>query len=456
MSLWTAEEAAAATGGRASGWEASGISIDTRTLEPGDLFVALKAARDGHEFVAQALERGAAAAMVSRLPVDVDPARCLVVRDALRGLTDLGIAARTRTNARVVAVTGSVGKTSVKEMMREALGFVRVHAAEASYNNHWGVPITLARAPKDAEAIVSEIGMNAPGEIAPLAKMVRPHVALVTTVAPAHLAAFGRIEGIAAEKASIFEGLEEGGTAVWDADMATAGILAETAGRVGARPVTFGETGDWRILRMEPTEQGTTVHLDGPAGAVEMRIGTPGLHMARNGAGALASLHAAGYAVDDLLPGLERWRPFVGRGTVETVEIPGGSIALTDDAFNANPASMRAAFDVLMRAAPRRVAILGDMLELGEEEAAMHAALADVPAEIVHTAGPLMRNLHESLPSAKRGIHADTAADLAARAAQLVAPGDTVLVKGSKGSRVSLVVDAIRALRHGGATRGDT
>ena len=456
MSLWTAGEAAEATGGTASGWTASGVSIDTRTLEPGDLFVALKAARDGHEFVGQALAKGAAAAMVSRVPDGVDPARCLVVRDVLRGLTDMGLAGRARTDATVVAVTGSVGKTSVKEMMREALGFVRVHAAEASYNNHWGVPITLARAPRDAEAIVSEIGMNAPGEIAPLSKMVRPHVALVTTVAPAHLAAFGRIEGIAAEKASIFEGLEEGGTAVWDADMATAGILAETAARVGARPVTFGETGDWRIVRLEPSEHGTGVHLDGPAGQVDLSVATPGLHMARNAVGALAALHAAGYAVDDLLPGLERWQPYVGRGTVETVEIGGGSIALTDDAFNANPASMRAAFDVLSRAAPRRVAILGDMLELGEEEAAMHAVLADAPAELIHTAGPLMRHLHDALPAAKRGVHADTAGELAAQAGALVAPGDTVLVKGSKGSRVSLVVDALRALGHGGAARGGT
>ena len=456
MTLWTAEEAAAATRGTASGWEATGVSIDTRTIAPGDLFVALRAARDGHEFAAQALEKGAAAVMVDHVPDGLDAGRCLLVQDVLRGLTDLGIAARARTGATVIAVTGSVGKTSTKEMLREALGFLRVHAAVASYNNHWGVPLTLARAPRGAEAIVAEIGMNAPGEIAPLSKLARPHVALVTTVAPAHLAAFGRIEGIAHEKASIYEGLEEGGTAVWDAGMPTAPIFAELAGRVGRAALTFGEGGDWRILRLEPEEGGTKVHLAGPAGEeAAFRVGAPGLHLARNAAGAFAALRAAGYAAADVIPGMERWRPVAGRGTSETVRIGGGAVALTDDAFNANPASMRAAFELLARAPGRRVAILGDMLELGEAEAAMHAELADVPADIVHTAGPLMRHLHEALPPERRGVHEPSAQALAARARDLVRDGDTVLVKGSKGSRVSLVVDAIRALGHGPRTRGD-
>jgi UDP-N-acetylmuramoyl-tripeptide--D-alanyl-D-alanine ligase len=215
--LWTAKEAAAATGGQvASGWEATGVSIDTRTIEKGDLFVALTAARDGHDFVAQALEKGAAAALVTRIPEGVENSdRLLIVKDVQAGLEALGEASRARFKGKVVAVTGSVGKTSTKEMLRTVLGGQgTVHAAEKSYNNHWGVPLTLARMPRDADFAVIEIGMNHPGEIAPLAKMARPHVALVTIVAPAHLEAFESLEGIAREKASIFEGLEPRGVAV--------------------------------------------------------------------------------------------------------------------------------------------------------------------------------------------------------------------------------------------------
>ena len=241
--LWTAADAAAATGGKVAGdWAVNGISIDSRTVAEGDLFVALAAARDGHEFVADALASGAAAALVSRVPEGVDPARLLVVSDVMEGLRALGAAGRARTKAKVIAVTGSVGKTTVKEMLRTALAPQgRTHAAEASFNNHWGVPVTLARMPADTEFAIIEIGMNAPGEIAPLARLARPHVAVVTTVAPAHLEAFGVIEGIAHEKASIYEGLGEGGIALAHADVGTAGILFDKARACGATLIRFGQ-----------------------------------------------------------------------------------------------------------------------------------------------------------------------------------------------------------------------
>jgi len=216
--LWIHTDAEAATGGQATApFEVSGLSIDTRSLQAGDMFVALKAARDGHDFVAQAFANGAAAALVDHVPEGVT-GPCLVVPDVLQALTDLGAAGRARTSATVIGITGSVGKTSTKEMLREMFDvFGTVHAAEASFNNHWGVPITLARMPADVDFAVIEIGMNHPGEIAPLAALARPHVAMITTVAAAHLEAFSDVGAIAREKAEIFGGLVSGGTAIYNA-----------------------------------------------------------------------------------------------------------------------------------------------------------------------------------------------------------------------------------------------
>ncbi|MEL7257095.1 MAG: UDP-N-acetylmuramoyl-tripeptide--D-alanyl-D-alanine ligase, partial [Pseudomonadota bacterium] len=395
MSLWSAAEAAAATGGKnTQDWVASGVSIDTRTLQPGDLFVALKDVRDGHDFVAQALAKGAAAALVSRIPGDVNPdAPLLVVKDVLPALEALGQAARARTGARVVAVTGSVGKTSTKDMLRTVLtGQGRTHAAEASYNNHWGVPLTLARMPADTEFAVIEIGMNHPGEIAPLSRMARPHVAIVTTVAPAHLEAFENIEGIAHEKASIFEGLEPGGTAIVNGDVATAAILRETAARHAATVLTFGQSDglDWQLNDVS-VHNTSTVGKARVAGApVLFKVGTPGAHFAANALAVLAAVDAMGADRDVAVSDLGRWHPPSGRGTHETLMLDVAdetlTIALIDDAFNANPASMAASLAVLAGTVPeddigrvaagRRIAVLGDMLELGPDEAILHAYLA--------------------------------------------------------------------------------
>ena len=468
--LWSRDDAVRATGARAQGpdWRAHGVSIDTRTLEAGDLFVALKDVRDGHEFVGAALEKGAAAALVSHVPEGVSAdAPLLIVDDVLAALERLGAAARARTDAKVIAITGSVGKTSTKEMLRQVLGSQgRTHAAEASYNNHWGVPLTLARMPAETEFAVIEIGMNHPGEIAPLSKLARPHVAIVTTVAAAHLEAFENIEGIAREKASIFEGLEPGGTAIYNGDLPTSGILEAAA---GAQHFGFGETKPTHLIsfsELHQNEHGSVIKGQFHGEPFLLKIGAPGRHFAMNALAVMAAARVAGADWDIAACDLATWRPPAGRGTRETVvldEVDGMTIELIDDAFNANPASMAASFDVFVTipvtdgvgriAQGRRIAILGDMLELGPEEMRLHAEIADLGAmaEVtrVHCVGPRMRALYEALPEEKRGRWSATAEDLAGEVHHLVDAGDVVLVKGSKGSKVSLVVDVLRQLGQG-------
>lgn len=469
MTLWTSAEAARATGGRATAeWQASGVSIDTRTLQPGDLFIALTDQRDGHEFVAQALAKGAAAALVARVPDGVAPdAPLLIVPDVLKGLAALGAAGRARSGAKVVAVTGSVGKTSTKEMLRAVLAALgRVHAAEASYNNHWGVPLTLARMPQDAEFAVIEIGMNHAGEIAPLTALARPHVALVTNVAAVHLEFFESVEAIAREKAAIFEGLEPGGVAVINGDDATAGILLAAAEARGARVLRFG-TGpgaDVRVTKVSLSQETTVVAAEVAGQPILYKIRSPGRHFALNAAGVVAVAQALGADPVVAACDLGLWEPPKGRGTRETVVLDlvydEQRFDLIDDAFNANPVSMAAALEVLA-ASPvrdgigrvrrgRRIAVLGDMLELGPEAAALHAGIAGLPSlasvDIVHCVGPLMRALWEALPEARRGEWHPEARALCGRVHALVDAGDVVLVKGSKGIKVSLVVDAFRKL----------
>ncbi len=470
MTLWSAAEAASATGGTAQGnWTVSGVSIDTRTLAPGDLFVALKDMRDGHEFVAQALAAGAGAAMVSRVPEGVPAdAPLLVVSDVLAGLERLGAAGRARTQARVAAITGSVGKTSAKDMLRVALaGQGKVHAAEASYNNHWGVPLTLARMPADTDFAVIEIGMNHPGEIAPLARLARPHVALITTVAAAHLAAFDTIAAIAREKATLFEGLEPGGVAIFNGDIETAPILRAAATAHAARVESFGEAaGNALRLRDVELHGDAVVARAGIGGETQIfRLATAGRHFAATALGVLGTARALGADVTLAARGLADWRPPAGRGTRESIlldPVEGHVLTLIDDAFNANPTSMAAALEVLAASRPadgigrigkgRRIAVLGDMLELGPAETALHGALADLPAlasaDVVHCVGPRMKALWERLPAGQQGRWVEAAPDLAARIHALIDAGDVLLVKGSKGSKVSRVVDAVRKLGH--------
>ncbi|MEO1423912.1 MAG: UDP-N-acetylmuramoyl-tripeptide--D-alanyl-D-alanine ligase [Pseudomonadota bacterium] len=475
--LWTSDEAARATGGQATvPFKVTGVTIDSRKVADGDLFVALKDARDGHDFVADALRKGAAAALVTHRPDGVaDDAPLLIVPEVLPALEALARAARARSAARVIAITGSVGKTGTKDMLQHVLAPQgRVHAAERSFNNHWGVPLTLARMPRDAEFAVIEIGMNAPGEIAPLSCLTRPHAAIVTTVAAVHAAAFVDVRGIAREKASICEGLEPGGTAILNRDMGTYRLVRARALRAGATIVPFGGAGRPPYLMRKATLRGrrTLVEARIRGNRMFLKIAAPGRHLALNAMAVLAAVEAVGADVDQAALALGQWAPPAGRGARWTVALGDGqldgSVELIDDAYNANPTSMAAAFEVLAASEPRhdigrvargrRVAFLTDMLELGPTEAAEHAGLATLAAVLaadrIHTAGPLMAHLHTALPPGQRGEHHDAAQTLAKRAGRLLDAGDVALVKGSKGSRAAIIVDAI--LKLGQAMPADT
>ncbi len=467
--LWTRAEAETATGGESPrDWVATGVSIDTRSLIPGDLFIALSAARDGHEFVGDALARGAAAAMVSRRPEGVAPdAPLLVVPDVFEGLRALGRAGRARFKGRIVAVTGSVGKTGTKEMLRTALACQgRVHAAEKSFNNHWGVPLTLARMPADMDYGVIEIGMNAPGEIAPLAILARPDVAMITTIAPVHLAAFEDLDGIAREKAEIFRGLPAGGVAVLNRDVAQYPILLAAARRAKARAVRVGRTGrpDYRLLEARVMEGRTSIAARAHGATFYFKLAAPGGHLALNALGALACVEALGGDLTRAALALGQWRSPEGRGARWTVSLgPGGidgAITLIDESYNANPAAMAAALEVFAQEMPRdgvgrvsrgrRVAFLGDMLELGPAEREMHADIVKVPGlaavSKVHCAGERMRALYQALPREQRGEWFETAEKMAARVKNLLDAGDIAMVKGSLGSRLGQVVAAIKMM----------
>jgi len=465
--LWTADEAAVATGGTATGWDrVGGVSIDTREIGPGEMFVALAGEnRDGHAFVADALAKGAGCAMVTHRPEGVGAdAPLLIVRDTLEGLQALGVAARARSDATVIAVTGSLGKTTVKEMLAAMLrADGPTHAAARSFNNHWGVPLTLARMPRDARFAVIEIGMNHAGEIAPLSRLARPHVALITTIAPVHLENFDSLAGIADAKAEIFAGLEPGGTAVLPRDSEWHDRLAAAAGP--APRLSFGEgPADIRLIDVTLSPAATVMRLSVRGEPALMRLGAPGRHLALNAVAALAAAIAAGADPARAILGLGAWRPGAGRGARETVALGpagiDGHVTLFDESYNASPGSVRAALAVL-GAAPvedgigrvakgRRIAFLGDMLELGPAEAALHAALADAPEmagiDRVHCAGPRMRALHDALPAEQRGQWFADSAGLAGAIRRLVDAGDVCMVKGSNASRMGRVVAAIRAL----------
>jgi UDP-N-acetylmuramoyl-tripeptide--D-alanyl-D-alanine ligase len=458
--LWTAQDAAAATDGKiTSNWEAFGVSIDTRSIQRGDLFVALKDIRDGHDFVAQAFEKGATAALVSRIPEGVSSDKLLIVDDVLTALEGLSRASRARFQGKVVGVTGSVGKTSTKEMLRHVLGVQgKVHAAEKSFNNHWGVPLTLARMPEDAEYAVIEIGMNHPGEIAPLAKLAQPDVAVITIVAPAHLEAFENVQGIAREKAAIFEGLTKNGTAIINGDLEVTDILQDLA---GGRAQTFGtsDTADWHLIDAVTADDCVACQACHDDQTILFKVGAPGGHFAMNGLASLAVVDAVGADLARAAIALADWHPPAGRGQRHFVRLdparPEVGIDLFDDAYNANPASVGAALNVIASAMPpgpkgQRVVLLGDMKELGPTEIQLHVGLVDHPAmdsiDQVHCVGPLMRHLHEALPADKRGEWSATSAELAAQARNLVQAGDVVMAKGSLSMKMALIVDAVRKL----------
>ena len=461
--LWAAHAAAAASDGElrdasgrtSDGWVANGVSIDSRTLVPGDLFVALKDVRDGHEFAASAFAAGASAALVSHIPEDLpDEASLLVVKDVLEGLRALALSARERSAARRVAVTGSVGKTSVKEMLRTALASDgRTHASERSYNNHWGVPLTLARMPQGTDYGVFEIGMNHAGEIEPLTQLVKPHVAIVTTVGVAHLENFDSVDDIAEEKASIFLGLEQG-IAFINRDNPYFELMSARAREYGADTiVTFGvhEEADARLTDYRLTPKGVRAVAQINGRDVPLALKVSGAHQALNAVVALAAAHRLGAPLKPAAEALAAFAPLRGRGEILEIAARDGSAMLIDESYNANPVSMSAAIEALGRAAPeaggRRIAILGDMLELGEAGPAMHAGLADqlIDADVdaVFTSGDLMTHMRDGLPAGRIAAAVDNADALVEPLRDYLRAGDVVMAKGSNGSRIWAVVDAL-------------
>ena len=458
--LWTSDEIAAATGGKPAGqpFAATGVSIDTRTLEPGDLFVALGGVRDGHEFVRQALAKGAAGVLASQ-PVS-GPA--VMVAHVLPALERLGVASRDRAvHAKRGAVTGSVGKTSVTQAIVAGLTLAgRAHSSVKSYNNHIGVPLTLARMPRDTERAVFEIGMNHEGEIRPLTAMVRPHAVLVTTVGPVHTENFPDGEaGVAKAKAEIFEGLWSGGVAVLNADNRWFDFLKGQAEKVGALVRTFGhgEHCDARLIDFQgaPDASGgghAVVQARFHGKGLDFPILQTGFHWGLNAMAVLLMLEALDVDLGDSLAALGSFEPLEGRGAERTVRLPKGEFVLIDESYNANPISMASAIATLgaRRAAGRKIVALTDMLELGEDARGFHAALAEpleaAKVDLVFCAGPLMKSLWDALPPTRRGGYAETAADLAPQVARAAEPGDVVMVKGSNGSKAGAVAAALAAL----------
>ncbi len=463
--LWTAQDAAKATGGTATGdWTATGVSIDTRTLAPGDLFVALRGPSfDGHRFAADALAKGAAAVMIDQVPEELPAdASTLRVEDTQQGLEALGAAGRARTRARVLAITGSVGKTGTKEALRHALAQQgKAHASAASFNNHWGVPLSLARLPQDAAFAVFELGMNHAGEISGLVRQVRPHAALITTVAPAHLGNFENEEGIADAKAEILEGIVEGGTAVLNRDNRHFARLERAArDQQVSHIATFGQDPDAgvRLLDADCHADASDAHAIVHGLEVRFRIALPGRHWVINALGVLAMVQAADADVTRAAESFATLGPAAGRGERRQIQLSDGPFELIDDSYNANPTSMAAAFDVLGRAKlgaqGRRIAALGDMLELGVHSADMHAGLVqpirEAGIDCVFTCGPEMAALDAALPEQLRGGHAEDSATLGELVAGNVRAGDVALVKGSAGAKMGKVVAALDALNQAG------
>ena len=463
--LWTVEAMAQAMGAQAVGASRggvlpasiTGISIDSRSNGRGEAFFAIQGdTRDGHDFVSTALANGAGLAVVAADKRDAFPkdAPLLVVADVLEGLRDLARASRARSQAQVIGVTGSVGKTGTKEALRLALApSGETHWSVASYNNHWGVPLSLARCPAGARFAVFELGMNHVGEIEPLSRLVQPHVAIVTTIAPVHLEHLGSIEAIADAQAEIFGGLVPGGAAVINRDIPQFERLARAAEAAGARVVSFGEhaKADARLLALSLHGDCSTARAKILGTDVTYKLGAPGRHVVMNSLAVLAAASLAGADLARAALALAGVAPPTGRGARSELELAGGRALLIDESYNANPASMQAAIALLGQAdvtgQGRRIAVLGDMLELGPRGADLHRRLVEPVVaqdiDLVFCCGPLMHSLWEALPSERRGAYAETSAALEPQVLAAIRPGDAIMIKGSLGSRMGPIVKAL-------------
>jgi len=459
--LWTCQAVLAATGGELTGEAGRGfasVAIDSRGLGRDALFVAIKGERlDGHAFVAEALAGDAAGAIVSS-PIELaDGQGCLIrVADTLEALNGLGRAARARTGATVVAVTGSVGKTGTKEALRLAFGQAGLtHASAKSFNNQWGVPLSLANMAQETRFGVFEVGMNHAGEIEALVDLVRPDIAIITTVEPVHLEFFASVEAIAEAKAEIFHGLVAGGTAVLNRDCAHYELLRARAMERGAGVVLdFGvhDRAFARLLDVELEADGSNVSAAVGDRELHYRIGASGRHHVLNSLAVLAACHAAEIDVAEASAALVGHHAQKGRGARFIIGEGRERVAIIDESYNANPASMRAALEAMAQTPrsdfPRRVAVIGDMLELGDEGPALHRALAaavdGAGVDVVFACGPLMADLFDALPPDRRGGYALSSSELAPMVVDAVIPGDVVMIKGSLGSRMEPIVDALR------------
>jgi UDP-N-acetylmuramoyl-tripeptide--D-alanyl-D-alanine ligase len=461
-SLWTVDELISSTGGMLHGNVSqvlNGISIDSRTVAAGDIFVAIKGdSNDGHDYVAKALQAGAGLAIVSRTTAEMEAAGSLLVvkDDPLRALEAMGRRARARSGAGIIAVTGSVGKTSTKEMLRIALSASgETHASAASFNNHWGVPLTLARFSRKAAFGVFEIGMNHGGEITPLVGMVRPHVSIITTIAASHLGHFKSLDEIADAKAEIFTGVVPGGHAVINRDTPYFEHLSNAARACGITNITsFGERAesDARLLQVALKPDCCCITADLMGERVTYKLGMPGKHMAVNSLAVLVAAKLVGADLARAALALSEAKPAKGRGTQVRLQHPEGDVLMLDESYNANPASVAAALALLAQMKTgkggRRIAVLGDMLELGEFGPDLHRGISkDIAAhdtDMLYAAGPLMQHLWDATPTAKRGAYAATSQALLPKILAGVRPGDCVMIKGSLGSRMGLIAEALR------------
>ena len=455
--LWTRDAAVEATQGKAVGadWSASGVTIDSRKIEAGDIFVALPGQRvDGHDYVAAALKAGAAAALVSRIPEGLENAPLLVVSDVLEGLEDLARAARARSHARIVAVTGSVGKTGTKEMLAACLAaHGKTVASVGNLNNHIGAPLSLARLPQDCDFAVFELGMNHADEIRPLTRLVAPHAAIITNVEPVHIEFFDGIDGIADAKAEILEGLEPGGIAVLNADNGSFGRLRDRARALGVdRVATFGHdaTCDVRAIGIEPGADGTKVTASVAGSEMSWTVGGIGQHWGFNSLGVVAVLHALGIDLAPCLDRLSTVSAMRGRGgQIALATADGGTALLIDESYNASPPAVRAALSVFANSpATRRILVLGDMRELGDTAPAAHAGLKDAVEaarpDAIYLCGAAMAHLRDALGD-RVTLWTETAGALAEPVATDVKDGDVVLIKGSLAMGMKAIVTALEA-----------
>lgn len=454
--LWTSKEIADATEGTCTGdWQATGVSIDSRTVKAGDFFIALSGPTfDGHDFVKAALDKGACGALVSTIPQDVDSAKCVVVADTFTGLQKLGSAARTRSRAKIIAVTGSVGKTGCKEALRQVLGAqAPTYASVGSFNNHWGVPLTLARMPRSCTYAVIEMGMNHVGELGPLSHMVRPHIALITTIAPVHIANFKDVQEIAGAKAEIFEGLGTDGHAVLNADNEFIGFLTEAALKREVRHVhSFGTKGkDARLDRFDLQPDASVVQATIMGWPLHYKVNAPGEHWVMNSLAVMLCAALAGADLDKAAQTLGTLELAQGRGVARDINTNGGSFTLIDESYNASPIAVEMALRVLGKRTPkgkgRRLLALGDMRELGEHSQKLHLALLqpilDAGVDKVFCCGEHMKHLFDALPADKKGAYAFTSDALAPLVAAAIMPDDIITIKGSHSVAMEKVVAAL-------------